>query len=42
MILQGRKPIGNITIANSDAGATAMLESAIDQAHRAVNELQII
>lgn len=37
--VQGRKPFGNITIANSDAGATAMLESAIDQAHRAVSEL---
>ena len=37
--VQGRKPCGNITIANSDAGASAMLESAIDQAHRAVSEL---
>lgn len=36
----GRKPIGNITIANSDSGAEAMLESAIDQAYRAVSELQ--
>lgn len=38
--VRGRKPIGNITIANSDSGAEAMLESAIDQAYRAVNELQ--
>jgi len=35
----GRKPHGRIVIANSDAGASAMLESAVGQAHRAVSEL---
>jgi len=35
----GRKPYGRITIANSDAGASAMLESAVGQAHRAISEL---
>jgi spermidine dehydrogenase len=35
----GRKPFGRITIANSDAGAAAYTDSAIDQAYRAVNEL---
>jgi spermidine dehydrogenase len=35
----GRKPFGNITIANSDAGANAYTNEAIDQAHRAVGEL---
>jgi spermidine dehydrogenase len=34
-----RKPFGRITIANSDAGARAYTDCAIDQAHRAVNEL---
>jgi spermidine dehydrogenase len=34
-----RKPFGRITIANSDAGAYAYTDSAIDQAHRAVTEL---
>ena len=37
--LTGRKPIGRITIANSDAGARAYLDCAIDEAWRAVNEL---
>jgi spermidine dehydrogenase len=37
--IQARKPFGRITIANADAGANAMMESAIDQAHRAVSEL---
>ena len=36
----GRKPFGRITIANSDSAARAMLESAVDQAHRAVSELK--
>jgi spermidine dehydrogenase len=36
----GRKRFGRITIANSDAGANAMLETAIDEAHRAVEELK--
>ena len=35
----GRQPYGNITIANSDAGASAYTDVAIDQAYRAVNEL---
>lgn len=35
----GRKRFGPIAIANSDAGAAAYTDSAIDQAHRAVNEL---
>jgi spermidine dehydrogenase len=35
----GRQPFGNITIANSDAGASAYTDTAIDQAYRAVNEL---
>ena len=34
-----RKPLGRITIANSDAGAFAYTNSAIDQAWRAVQEL---
>jgi spermidine dehydrogenase len=37
--VQARKPFGRITIANSDAAATAMLESAVEQAHRAITEL---
>jgi spermidine dehydrogenase len=35
----GRKRFGRIAIANSDAGAAAYTDSAIDQAHRAVEEL---
>jgi spermidine dehydrogenase len=35
----GRKPFGRIAIANSDAAAGAYTDQAIDQAHRAVNEL---
>lgn len=35
----GRVRFGNISIANSDAGARAYLDEAIDQAHRAVGEL---
>ncbi len=35
----GRKPFGKITIANSDAGASAYTNVAIDQAWRAVGEL---
>jgi len=34
-----RQPFGRITIANSDAGAYAYTDSAIDQAHRAITEL---
>ena len=35
----GRKPFGRIAIANSDMGANAYTNEAIDQAHRAVSEL---
>jgi spermidine dehydrogenase len=35
----GRARFGRIAIANSDAGAAAYTDSAIDQAHRAVEEL---
>jgi len=35
----GRKRFGRIAIANSDAGAAAYTDSAMDQAYRAVNEL---
>jgi spermidine dehydrogenase len=34
----GRKRFGRVTIANSDAGGEAYLDSAIDQAHRAVED----
>jgi spermidine dehydrogenase len=34
-----RKPIGNITIANSDAAASAYTQAAIEEAFRAVDEL---
>jgi spermidine dehydrogenase len=34
-----RQPFGRIAIANSDAGAYAYTDGAIDQAHRAVTEL---
>jgi len=34
----GRKPFGHIAIANSDASAAAFTNTAIDQAHRAVQE----
>ena len=37
--VQARKPFGRIAIANSDAGASAMVEGAVEQAHRAVTEL---
>ncbi len=36
----GRKPFGKIAIANSDAGASAYTDVAIDQAWRAVGELR--
>lgn len=35
----GRKPFGNITIANSDSAARAYTDAAIDEAWRAVSEL---
>jgi spermidine dehydrogenase len=37
--MRARRRFGRIAIANSDAGASAMVESAIEQAHRAVTEL---
>jgi spermidine dehydrogenase len=37
----GRKPCGNIHIANSDAGAFAYTNEAIDQGYRAVEEMAI-
>ncbi len=37
-----RRPFGRIAIANSDAGAYAYVDSAIDQAHRAIQELLAI
>ncbi len=35
----GRKPFGRIAIANSDAGAYAYMDTAINEAYRAVQEL---
>jgi spermidine dehydrogenase len=37
----GRRRFGQITIANSDAGAAAFTNQAIDEAHRAVQELLV-
>ncbi len=37
--VQARKPLGRIAIANSDAGASASVNSAVVQAYRAVDEL---
>ena len=37
--VQGRKSIGRVHIANSDAGASATTNAAIAQAHRAVQEI---
>lgn len=39
--VKGRQPFGHITIANSDAGANAYTDTAIDQAYRAVSELPV-
>ncbi|MCP3673745.1 MAG: NAD(P)-binding protein [Gammaproteobacteria bacterium] len=36
----GRQSFGRITIANSDSGASAFMDSAIDQAWRAVREIE--
>ncbi|MFP5356668.1 MAG: hypothetical protein ACLGIK_16275, partial [Gemmatimonadota bacterium] len=36
----GRRPVGNIAIANSDAAAYAYTDAAIDMAFRAVTELR--
>ena len=38
----GRAPFGRITIANSDSGAAAYTDSAIDQAYRAIGEAMAI
>lgn len=35
----GRQRFGSVTIANADAGAAAFTNQAIDEAHRAVEEL---
>jgi spermidine dehydrogenase len=40
--VMGREPFGRITIANSDSGAGAYTDSAIDQAHRAIGEVMAI
>jgi spermidine dehydrogenase len=37
--VKGRQPFGRIAIANSDAGASAYTDVAVDQAYRAVSEL---
>src|SRR5271154_2892866 len=39
--VKGRKQFGRIAIANSDAGASAYTDVAIDQAYRAVGELAV-
>ncbi|MCX6592907.1 MAG: NAD(P)-binding protein [Acidobacteria bacterium] len=38
----GRRRFGRVTIANSDAGAAAFTNQAIDEAHRAVQELLVL
>jgi spermidine dehydrogenase len=38
----GRQRFGRVTIANSDAGAAAFTNQAIDEAHRAVEELLVL
>jgi spermidine dehydrogenase len=38
--LVGRKRFGRIAIANSDAGGEALVQCAIDQAHRAFEDLE--
>jgi spermidine dehydrogenase len=37
---RGRRPFGRLAIANSDAGAYAYTDCAIDQAYRAIHELK--
>jgi spermidine dehydrogenase len=37
---RARRAVGNVTIANSDAGWSAYAHAAIDEAHRAVAELR--
>jgi spermidine dehydrogenase len=36
---RARKPFGRIAIANCDAAATGMLQSAVEEAYRAITEL---
>jgi spermidine dehydrogenase len=38
----GRQRLGRVTIANADAGAAAFTNQAIDEAHRAVQELLVL
>jgi spermidine dehydrogenase len=38
----GRAPFGRITVANADSGAAAYTDSAIDQAHRAIEEVMAL
>jgi spermidine dehydrogenase len=38
----GRKPFGRIAIANSDTGAIAYMDTAINEAYRAVQELSLV
>jgi spermidine dehydrogenase len=38
----GRQRFGRVTIANSDAGAAAFTNQAIDEANRAVQELLVL
>jgi spermidine dehydrogenase len=37
----GRQRFGSVAIANADAGAAAFTNQAIDEAHRAVQELLV-
>lgn len=37
--MRARKRFGHISIDNADAASNAMLEAAVEQAHRAVTEL---
>jgi spermidine dehydrogenase len=38
----GRAPFGRITIANADSGAGAYTDVAIEQAHRAIEEVMAL
>ncbi|MEO8659353.1 MAG: NAD(P)-binding protein [Bryobacteraceae bacterium] len=40
--VRGRQRFGRVTIANSDAGAAAFTNQAMDEAHRAVQELLVL
>jgi spermidine dehydrogenase len=39
--VRGRQPFNRITIANADAGGSALLESAVSQGYRAIQELNL-